>query len=191
MRAMFGLAALLVTVGVVAWIMSSFYLPYTKAVLNAQKSMQPTLNRVAAQGEDRLPSSSSAVLIPIEKNGQLRGLAVQSVVIGGAMDTTYGLLPGDIILQIHGIPIGDPYTATVQDESSAKDFLFVDAYRGNWPLTVDRGGTVITLPKDRAFVPSAPVPANTNGTGTNSAAPNTNSTPLDNAADVVKQLQNQ
>ncbi len=187
MRGMFSLVGVLVTVGVVAWIMSEAYLPHTKAVINAQKSVQPTLNRVASKGDDGLPSSSSAVLLPIEKNGTFRGLAVQSVVTGGAMDTAFGLMPGDVILKIQGIPLGDPYTATVQDESSARDFLFVDAYRGHWPLTVDRGGTEITLPAQRAFVP-APAGSN-NAPGSN--APRRNQTPTDTAADLVKQLQNQ
>ena len=186
MRGIFSLVGVLVTVGVIAWIMSEAYLPYTKAVINAQKSMQPTINRVTSKGDDGLPSSSSAVLLPIEKNGALRALSVQSIVTGGAMDTAYGLLPGDIILKIQGIPIGDPFTATVTDESSARDFLFVDAYRGHWPLTVDRGGTEITLPAQRGFVPpTSAVPGGTNAPSNPSAPGN----PTNSAEDLLKQLE--
>ena len=203
MRSMFGLVGLLVTIGVIAWIMSEAYLPHTQAVINAQKSMQPTINRVTSQGDDGRPSSSSAVLLPVETNGRLRGLSVQSVVTGGAMDKTYGLLPGDVILQIQGFAIGDSFSAVVQDESSAKDFLFVDAYRGHWPITVNRGGTQITLPAQRGFLPpnagkssgsaavSSPAPTATPSVPVSPKGPPAPDSAADSAADLIKRLQNQ
>lgn len=161
MRNMFGLAGILVTVGVVAWILNSAYLPHTQAVITAQKSMQPTINRIASQGDDGVPVAKSAVLVPIETNGKLRGLSVQSIVQGGGLQTVYGLMPGDVIRRINGFVIGESGNASVEDESSAKDFLCVDAYRGHWPLTVDRAGTEISLPSQRSFSP--PPAANNSG----------------------------
>ena len=45
MKMAFGLVGVLVTLGVIIWIMSAFYLPYTKAVIQVQQQQTPKIQQ--------------------------------------------------------------------------------------------------------------------------------------------------
>ena len=125
MRAGLGLLSLLICGLIVAYLWTNSASTATSAL----KTAQPTINRVTSKGPDGASSAQSANLIPYEPGGKLLGLKVVAVTPGGAMATTYGLAPGDIILQIYGFKIGDSSSASTESFEASKDFLFIDAYR--------------------------------------------------------------
>ena len=160
MRGAFGLVSILVCTFIAVYLWSE----HTKGVSRANKALQPTVGRVAVNTPGGTNTKDSIALAAYAPNGSLRGLLVQGIIPGGPMDVDYGLLPGDIIQEIGEFKIGDS-TSIVSDEESARSYLLIDAYRGKYPLAVDRGGKTIKLPADRTTPAPAPTGPGPTGAG--------------------------
>jgi hypothetical protein len=138
MRAMFGLVSLLVTIGVIAMIMHSYTLPA------AQKAVQ-----VKNQAEEKFGSNSpsgykaqqdSIDLVEATRGGgQFQGLRVKSIVPGGAMQSYFPLMAGDVI-----VGVGEVQFDSTTGFDLAKDLLH-EAKLRQQDLTVNRNGQTIVL----------------------------------------------
>jgi hypothetical protein len=111
---------------------------------------------IGGQGTPVLADSKFA---PVERNGKLVGLAVVVMPMTNGLYEYFGLIPGDTILGIGPFKIGDE---TLSDFESARDWV-QEGMQRQMEMRVDRGGTQITLPRDRDFVPT-PAGAATPGT---------------------------
>jgi hypothetical protein len=151
MRGIFGLAAILVTIGVIAWIWGSITLPQTRTALNVQKQVEPQVNVISgksADGRIRLDESLSLKIT----NGAAE---VTFVMPTGPAATYYGLKVGDRINEIGPLSVRD----MMHSGGEAKDYL-TDNYSKQGTITVTRDGQRLTLPQPGgATPPPAPAPA--------------------------------
>src|SRR5687768_8740050 len=153
MRGMFGLVALLVTVGVIIVVFTVIQIPVAKR----GKTAMDDASRIAGREgrDDPTPAADAIQTEPESKGGRFRGLKVTSVTPGSVMDNQYGLLVDDVILQA-----GDMDFSFNLDDGTARA-LFEESYQRRWDLIVLRNGRKITLSGD---------PASPTGPGVASAA---------------------
>jgi len=138
MRVMFGLVSLLVTIGVIVMIMHYYTLPAVQQQTQIKK-------RVEEKFESNTPSGYKAqqdsidVVESTNGSGRFDGLQVKSIVPGGAMQTYFPLMAGDVI-----ISVGEVRFDSTTGFDLARDMLF-EAKMRQQDLTVVRGGKTIVL----------------------------------------------
>jgi hypothetical protein len=147
MRAMFGLAALLVGVAVMFYLFTKD----TAETLRVAKPMQDQAQQMAGRGQDGQSAMNSFKVDPQQRGSQLDALLVTDVTPGGAADTFYGLKKGDRIVSIttqaglqkvNEVSNGDP--------DMAKAMLAQESFAGSLPIVVMRDGKQLTLPASAA-----------------------------------------
>lgn len=149
MRMAIGLAGILVTMGVIVWIMSAITLPATKNALDVKKRVEPQVEQIAGHTSDGTRAADTVqVKAEHSSGGRMTGIVVTGVVQGAAMDKYFGLRKGDVITEIGPLAVRDMGAA---DE--AKDFLVAE-YQRSGQITVRRDGQEIKLP----LPPSANTP---------------------------------
>ena len=154
MRYAFGLGGLLVTVGVIIWIMAApgGELDHAKSAIDVRNKVQPELNRIGGKGEDGTPAEKSATFEGQNdpQSGKFRGLLVADVLPAGAFEKHFGLKQYDLIIQ------AGPIDLRTQDEGMAKA-LVVESFQRGQELTVIRGNDKLTLPQaSTAATPTTP-----------------------------------
>jgi hypothetical protein len=169
MRAMFGLAALLVAVAVM------FYL-FTKdasETLRVAKPMQEQAQQMSGRGLDGGSAMSSFKVEPQQRGSQLDALLVIAVAPGGAADTFYGLKKGDRIVSITTrAGLQKVNDASNGDPEMAKAMLAQESFAGSLPIVVVRDGKQLTLPLSAAQrVTNAPAAAPTAADTSQAPAP--------------------
>jgi hypothetical protein len=144
MRMAFGLAALLVCIGVIVWIMSTITLPGTKAALDVQREVKPKVEQIAGQSSEG--RAADTIKVDAEsKGGKMTALLVTDITPGGVMEKYFGLRTGDSIMEI--APQGGAFqpVSGMDSPSEAKDFL-TQAYQNSQQIIVLRDGQRLTLP---------------------------------------------
>jgi hypothetical protein len=144
MKAAFGLVGLLVTLGVIVWIMSAFYLPYTKTAIQIQQKQTPRVQQFGGyDNSSGAPINTTYKLEPQEQDGKVQSLLVTSLDPNSAMVKVYGLQRDDSIVAIswHG---DMERVRDVGDAEAAEDRI-IEAYRGSEPIIVMRDGQEMTL----------------------------------------------
>jgi hypothetical protein len=159
MRAMFGLAALLVGVGVMFYVFTK----NTADTLRVAKPMQDQAQQMSGRGQDGRSAMNSFKADPQMQGNKLHALLVTEVAPGGAADTFYGLKKGDQIIEIStngGMQrVSD---ASNNDPEMAKAMLVQGSFEASLPIIVQRDGQQLTLPASAA-------PAVTNAPAANPA----------------------
>jgi hypothetical protein len=175
MRMAIGLAAILVTVGVIVWIMSAITLPATQQAIAVKKKVEPQVQQVAGLDTSGRDARDSIKLDSESSGGRMTSVLVTAITEDGAMAKYFGLKRGDSIIEI--APQGEALTPVKEMESpaAAKDML-LSAYQHSQHIVVVREGRKITLPlpKDK---PAA------SGAGTASGA-----SPLQQQLDAVQNI---
>ncbi|MEO6434559.1 MAG: hypothetical protein ABIP55_02205 [Tepidisphaeraceae bacterium] len=157
MRMAIGLAALLVCIGVIVWIMSAAILPATKTALDTKKRVQPKVEQVAGHSADGTRAADTIKVDAESKGGRMTSLLVTEITPGGVMEKYFGLVRGDSIMEI--APQGGAFQPVKEMASpqEAKDYL-TQAYQNSQQIIVMREGQKLTLPATPA--PGAkPTPA--------------------------------
>lgn len=164
MRAIFGLVGILVTIGVIVWIMNAITLPSAKNAASVQKNVKPKVEQIAGHTSDGIQAADTVQVRGQSNGGKLSGLVVTEVAPGGAMETYFGLKKGDTILEIAPqggvmMPVRD-----MQDVETAKADL-LSAYQQSQQIVVQRDGQKVTLPAAPAAKKpaDAPPPASAGG----------------------------
>jgi hypothetical protein len=156
MRMAIGLAGILVTIGVIVWIMSAITLPATKNALDVKRKVTPQVEQMAGHTSDGTNAMDTIQVAGQSPGGRLNALRVKSVSAGGAMDKHFGLKEGDVIIEI--APQGGALMP-VKDMSSVEDAkvqLFT-SYQNSQSIVVLRNGQKVTLPLAAApKTPAAP-----------------------------------
>jgi hypothetical protein len=140
MRMALGLAGILVTLGVIVWIMSVVTLPATKQALDTKKRITPQIEQMAGHTTQGTRAADTIKVDVDSRGGKMVGVLVTDVTEGGAMDTYFGLKKGDSITEIGPLPVADMGSA-----SEAKDYLVAE-YQRSGKITVTRGGLKKFLP---------------------------------------------
>jgi hypothetical protein len=160
MRMAIGLAGVLVTIGVVVWIMSAITLPSTKAALDAKKRVQPQVEQMAGHTANGTRAVDTVQVKGQSRGGKLSALVVTSVVEGAAMDKYFGLKRDDAIKEIGPLSVSD-----MDSPDAAKDFLVAE-YQRSGQITVTRDGKDVKLPlppePKKSGEPAAPAAAGDN-----------------------------
>src|SRR2546430_15609135 len=100
MRMAFGLIGLLVTIGVIVWIMAAVELPHTQAVVGAQKQVKPAVQQIAGRDENGIDARDSIKLGAETSGGKMSSVIVTELTPGGAMEKYFGLKQNDSIVEI-------------------------------------------------------------------------------------------
>jgi len=162
MRMAFGLVGLLVTVGVIAWLMYAIEAPDIQASHAAQQQAETLVNQLNAQDANGVKVEDAyKVFADSRDDGKLQDLQVTQVLPGGPMDVKYGLKPNDVIIAvIDGHTVRTDLNG-LNSEQDGKDAIR-DAYTTDGQLIVQRGDQKLTLPLQKSAPPSLPPPvANT------------------------------
>jgi hypothetical protein len=151
MRMAIGLAGILITIGVIVWIMSAITLPATKAALDAKRKVTPQVEQMAGHTTNGTNAADTVQLKREERGGHMSAVVVTDVVEGAAMDKHFGLKKGDAIIEIGPLSVKDMSSA-----EEAKDYLTAE-YQHSGQITVRRDGKQIKLPLPAATnAPAAP-----------------------------------
>jgi hypothetical protein len=147
MRAAFGLVGILITLGVIIWIMAApgGELQQAQTAINVKKQVEPQVNQIAgnsASGDMRFNESAKFELQ--NSGGRSSSILVTEVDPRGPAAQYYGLVRGDSIVEVGQLgPVRDNNAIT----SSEDAMVFVmDAYQRKQPLVVVRDGQRVTLP---------------------------------------------
>ena len=136
MRMAFGLVSLLIGVAVIMWMVKTFDIPAAQQ----GKAAQDQAEQISGRDTNGVAAMSSYKAEEFDVANQFKGIRITDVTAGGPMDQYYGLKVGDVVLQIGGLDV-----VAVGDYGSAKGQLD-QAYQEFKLLTVDRGGTQMSLP---------------------------------------------
>ena len=179
MRMAIGLAAILVTIGVIVWIMSAITLPAAQQAVNVKKHVEPQVQQVAGLDTSGRDARDSIKLDSEQSGGKMTSVLVTAIDDGGAMAKYFGLKRGDSIVEI--APQGEAMQPVREMESSqaAKDML-LSAFQNMQHIVVIRDGQKLTLPQPGANTAAA-------GSGTNAAKP-ASGNPLQDQLDAVQKV---
>ena len=186
MRAGIGLVGLLVCAGLIMYVFAETQIPVAKVGKQAQNEAR----QMSGRGDDGEAAENSFTVDADFGGSRLKALVVTGVTNGGAMQTYYGLLPGDRITAIDGTRI---HEKSNNDDAMAKAQV-AEAFGRRQTLTVDRGGQVLTLPVPAGAgvagsVAPAPAPGSPGATGATGAAPATPPAPRSPLADQFRGIQ--
>jgi hypothetical protein len=171
MKAAFGLAGILVTLGVIVWFMGAKggALDEVKEAHTVQQKADQLIKPLANENPDGGRISDTMTLEPQFPNGgRFAGLLVTRIEPNNVLYQRYGLRQYDLINKINGMPARDidPGMAEAQVQEAAGR---------QWELTVLRGTQELTLPKQAGTAapgatgqPGTPQPAPPPGGATNS-----------------------
>ena len=163
MNGAFGLVGLLVAGLILAYVWAD----HTQTVSKVNKTVQPQLKQLAGQSPDGTPAVKSAKYAAVEANGVLKGLKITAIDPTGGLFVYWGLQPNDIVQRIGPFTVGD---STIPDLETARDWV-VEGMQRKMDMSVDRGGTIITLPADRNTPSPVAAGAGLGTTPSNSSAP--------------------
>jgi S1-C subfamily serine protease len=143
MRAAFGLAGILVTLGVIVWLMggSGGSLDQAQQSLEAKKKAETVLSPLSGRNQDGGRITDTVSFEAQYNGGKFSSLLVASIEPGNALATYAGLAQYDLITKVNGMPVRD----IVGGEEMAKAQVLESAGR-RWTLTVARGNGEVTLP---------------------------------------------
>ncbi len=140
MRAVFGLAGLLITLAVVVLVLKYAVLPETQNAAMVQKTVRPQVEQLAGRDTEGNRAAYTVELTADSPTGRFNALVVSRLTSGGGMEKWFGLQVGDRIIEVNQINVnafGDAETAKLQ---------VLDAFQKRLPLTVERSGKRLTLP---------------------------------------------
>jgi hypothetical protein len=156
----FGLASLLITLGVIIVIMKAAYLPQTQADLNAQKKATDQIQTIAGRDDNGVPVEQTySLYTDTLDNGKVKDFQVTQINPDSPM-VKFGLQANDVIVAA----VGDHGLRTDMqgaDETDAKEAIreaFTNMNNGG-QLVVKRGSQTLALPGGTPIASTdAPVP---------------------------------
>ena len=165
MRMAFGLVSLLVVLGIIMLLFSTYQAP----MLKQGKTMRDDAQQLAGRDENNAPVTHAVTLDAQDRAGKMEAAVVTGIVGGSTLETHYGLQKGDLIVQLGQVAV----KGNIHSADEAKDFLLY-AYQRNEPVVVLRGGEQLTLPlaaPARNAAASAGPPAGASATADGTQAP--------------------
>jgi hypothetical protein len=164
MRMAIGLAALLIGIGVMVWIMQSSELPAVQKALDVNKKVKPQVEQMAGKDSEGVDARKSISLDSETSGGRMTSVLVTAIDENGAMAKYFGLKKGDSIMEIAPSAGSMMPVKEMSTPAEAKDQLLT-AFQNSQQIVVSRDGQKITLPAAPAAKPGAPAapPANASG----------------------------
>ncbi len=154
MRVVFGLAAVLITIGVVVVIMKVAVLPSYQQAATVQKEVKPKVQQIAGQDVDGTDARKTISLDAETSGGRMNSVIVTAIDTSGAMARYFGLKKGDSIIEISPQAGAMMPVKEMDSPSNAKDQL-LSAFQNSQQIVVVREGQKLTLPQAAAAAPGA------------------------------------
>ena len=152
MRAIFGLVGILVTLGVIVWIMAApgGELDQISAAKKVKDKAVVVTNTLSGKESDGGQMLADPLTLEPNPGGNLKYLTLTAIDPGGSeLATQYGLRVGDEITSVGPLPVGGMSISNVSDAKA-----MMNSMRGVQTLTVRRNGQTLTLdPNDPQSVP--------------------------------------
>jgi hypothetical protein len=146
MRMVFGLAGLLVTIGVIAWIMAKVELPATQDAIHVQDQAQVMTDQISGRDSNGVDIGKTyADYADMRDDGKLQDIQITNLAADSALATRFGVQKNDVVLvaiDSHGV---DTPLNGLNSEEEGKDAIR-EAYQPGGQLVVQRGDQKITLP---------------------------------------------
>src|SRR5436309_6462897 len=139
MRAGIGILSLLVAVAIIRFV--SFSGPgggYVTTVVSKGQNAQSQAEQLSGRDENGMSAEQSIMLEERDAGGRLHGLVVKAIMPMGPMALTYGLVPGDEIVEVGQMRVRD------YDIELMKALTY-EAYSKNQPLVIVRNGQELKL----------------------------------------------
>jgi len=161
----FGLVGIVVTLGVIAWIMHEIYLPDVQASMAVKEKADTFVNQLNGTDENGIKIENTySVFADTRDDGKLQDLQVTQVRPASPMEVKFGLRANDVIIAaIDGHTVRTDL-AGLDNQQAGLDAVH-DAYTSGGQLVVQRGDQKLTLPlppgSDRPHVAPPPQAANT------------------------------
>jgi hypothetical protein len=142
MRYVFGLGGILITLGIIVWLLAAPGGPgdYTVTVLKKGQEAQEQARTLAGVDDTGMRVSESVVLDPVMSGSRLTALTVTSIVPGGPMQARMGLAAGDKIVEV-----GPQRVRDIDDPEMAKAQVY-EATQRSWKLVIERNGAKFEMP---------------------------------------------
>jgi hypothetical protein len=158
---------------------------YVRPAMEAKRETEQLANTLSGRDDKGAPVTESIAYEVTDK-----GILVQSVTPGGALDVKFGLKPGDLIVDLAGI--GHEQFAGSPENAKA----FMQGQYAREPWLVRRGNQRLSLPLDRnvaapvdlASAPAAPDAA-TNAPATPAAPAEPRTNPQNQVRDLMKKIE--
>jgi hypothetical protein len=147
MKAAFGLAGILVTLGVIVWLMGSSggTLDQAKTAIDTKRQLETST--ITGRNEDGTRIGETVAFEPMRSSGgKVTGLLVTSIGESNALATKYGLKQFDRIDKVNNMSFD---ALGIEPETQV-----LEAPVRGWTLQVTRGTTQLTLPQ----APQGPSP---------------------------------
>jgi hypothetical protein len=141
-----GLAGLLITIGVIVWIMGKAELPYDQAALHASQKATDQIQQISGRDENgNNIETTYSVFADTRNDGKLQDLQVTQLAPGSPLAQYFGLQKDDVILAcIDGHTVRTDM-AGLNDDRAGKDAIW-DAYTTQGQMIVQRGDQQLALP---------------------------------------------
>jgi hypothetical protein len=173
MRAIFGIAGVLIVIGVIVWIMSQTLSDTQKALKASEDAKQEVRQIAGLDSETGGRASESVDLQALQTGGRLSAILVTKVVPDGAYARYFGLQRNDTITAVEYQ--GTRMTARDSNDQEMFKAQIAEAYQRRGSVIVVRGGKELQLP------PPPPAPP---ADGTDSPKPASND-PLQRQLDAI------
>jgi hypothetical protein len=141
-----GLAGVLITIGVIVWIMGKAELPYDQAAIHASQKATDQLQQISGRDENgNNIETTYAVFADTRSDGKLQDLQVTQLTPDSPLAQYFGLQKNDVIIAcIDGHTVRTDM-AGLNDDRAGKDAIW-DAYTEQGHIIVQRGDQQLTLP---------------------------------------------
>jgi hypothetical protein len=138
MRMAFGLAGLLVTVGIMVYVWSF----YTAQAVRSAAQVRPVAEQIAGVESGGLAGhvSDHMKLTEYAANGKLQAITVTRLDAGSSMESYYGLRQGDQIIEVGPMKVRDM-------DGGLAIAMVQEAYQRQESLVVVRDGRTLSLPQ--------------------------------------------
>jgi hypothetical protein len=146
MRAAFGLAGILVTIGVIAWIMYKVEAPDIEASHAVQQQAETLVNQLNGQDANGVKIEDTyKVFADSREDGKLQDLQITQVTPAGPMDQKFGLRANDVVIAaIDGHTVRTDLNGLNSEQEGVE--AIHEAYTSGGQLVVQRGNQTLTLP---------------------------------------------
>jgi len=159
MRWAFGLAGVLVTIGVIAWIMAKVELPETQQAIKVQDEAKVMTDQISGRDASGVDVGNTySDYADTRDDGKLLDIQITQLAPASAMATRFGLQTNDVVVAAidgHGVRTD---LNGLNSEEEGKDAIR-EAYGPVGQLVVKRGTQELTLPVANT-PPQNPVVAN-------------------------------
>jgi len=133
MRFAFGLVGLLVTMGIIAMMMS-MQTDVLKKGGPADKAHHQA-EQISGVG-----AKESVTMEPVESGGKVSAIQIKTLVAGGPIEKYFGLMPGDQVVEVAQQKVRD------MNDAELAEALILESYQRSQQIVVERNGQKITLP---------------------------------------------